>query len=273
MKRSVIFLILNCVMFFYLSGAQAQEVSSGNYDQPVQDVFQTELVYPQEKNEVQLTFYPSFRNGGEAGQLAFPFLLEYGLTDKWQMELGWNAFQCHFPDAGHSVSGTGNLEIGTQYSFMNICNTGFHAAFGMEVEVPLSKDENRIEESQWEYSPSVSLALDFPSLNRAQLFVQTGIVFSRNKSGDEDAEGHELQVNGGFFMPFNRIVWTSELSWGTNQWDGGNENQLYYTSGIIFNLPGNWETGLGFPIGLNKQSDSFMILALLTFEFGLEKKK
>lgn len=271
MKRSVKPFITTCILFFYLFGAKAQDTRSINYYQPVQDVFQTELVYPQEKNEVQLTFYPAFRNNSQTDQLNLPLLLEYGLTDRWQIELSWNVFQSRFPANGHPVSRIGNLEVGTQYSFMNINNSRFHAALGMEVEIPLNNPKG-YEESQWEYEPYISLALDLPSLNHAQLFAQTGIGFIQNKTEDEETEGNELQVNGGFFVPFNKIVLTSELSWWTNKWDGGEENQLYLTPGAIFNLPGSWETGLGIPVGLNKQSDKFMILAILTFEFGLTKE-
>ncbi len=271
MKSRITILTLFSLLTYPQSKIVAQNDTEKNYYQPIQDVFQTELVYPQEKNEVQLSFFPAFRHSDNENYIGFLIATEYGLTDNWQISFEWNTFQGIFPDFGPSVTGIGDVDIGTQYSFMNIGNSNFHAAFGLELTVPLGNAEKGLGEDQWEYEPYVSLALDFPSLNHAQLFAQAGLGFTQNKKNNDEPEFNELAFSGGFFVPFNKITLVSELSWTGNKWDGGEEDELYLTPGIILNLPGNWETGLGIPVGLNKQSDDFMILAVLTFEFNLTK--
>jgi hypothetical protein len=260
--------VFTCFLCLHSAWIVAQESAAKSYRQPIQDVFQTELVYPQEEGEVQITFSPEFRRGSGANHLALPFLAEYGLTDSWQVELRWNAFQGRFPKTGTNTLGTGNLEAGTQYSFMNIGNTGFHTALGFEIDIPLGNENEETDGSQWEYAPYASIALDLPALNNTQLFMQAGICFT----GDEGWAGKELNVSGGLFVPFNKLVFTSELSWRNSKLYSGDENQLYLTPGIIINLPSSWEAGLGIPVGLNKNSDKFTILALLTYEFSLNRK-
>ncbi len=251
----VIFLFLHCNLF-------AQEVTSRKYYQAVQDVFFTELVYPQEEGELQISCTPGYKKSDEANQFSLPFLVEYGITDRWQVELSWNSFENRFSGSESTARGIGNLEVGTQFSFMNVRNSSFHAACGFEVEVPLGNEE--LSEDSWEYAPYILGALDLPSVNNSQLFAKAGIGFL-----SEAADKNELNFSGGVFVPFNKVVITSELSWWGNFKDENNENQFFFTPGVIINLPGAWETGVGIPVRLNKKSDKFMILAVLTFEFGL----
>jgi len=53
-----------------------------------QEVFQTELVFPQEKGETQLTLIPQFNDGDEADVRQLGVVMEYGITDQWQVEAG-----------------------------------------------------------------------------------------------------------------------------------------------------------------------------------------
>ena len=264
--------VFGCFLFFYSSKVVAQESSEKKYYQPIQDVFQTELVHPQEKNEVQLTFNPVFGKNDGGSYLNLPMLAEYGLTDRWQVELLWNTLQTQFPENGTAYSEIGDLEVGTQYSFMNIANTNFHAALGFELEIPLSHEEGPADNNEWEYEPYVSVALDLPELNNAQLFAQTGVGFVRNKEEDKGLESEEYSVSGGFFIPINKLVFTSELTVYSGKSDSGRENRFYLTPGAVFNLPGAWEAGVAVPLGLNKRSDEFMVLAILTYEFSLGKE-
>lgn len=258
--------VFGCFLFFYSANLLAQESSKKDYYQPIQDVFQTDLVYPQEKSEVQLTFNPVFGKHDAGSYLNLPLLAEYGLTDRWQMELQWNTLETQFPESGKTYSEIGDLEVGTQYSFMNIGNTDFHSALGFELGIPLRHEEGTSDEDVWEYEPYVSVALDLPALNNAQLFAQTGVGFARNQEEKEGLEAEEFSVSGGFFIPFNKVVFTSELSFYSI--DSGDVKQFYLTPGVIFNLPGAWEAGVAAPLGLNSQSDNFMFMAILTYEFS-----
>ncbi|MEN6454344.1 MAG: hypothetical protein ABFD10_08790 [Prolixibacteraceae bacterium] len=252
------------IVVFYSVQLSAQPAKK-KYVQLLQDVFQTELVYPQEKTEFQFTMFPVYYQHFGYEQYQLPFIAEYGITGKWQLELEWNTFQYKKLHPGNSVSGTGDLEIGTKYSFMNIGNSDFHAAAGFEMGIPLGNGDKKLGEGLWEYEPYLLMAVDFPKLNNAQLFGQTGISFVQQKEIDEP-EGNELNMGGGFFIPCRSFIFSSELTW----YHSKEANQLFYTPGAVLTMKKGWETGLAFPLGLNKQTLNFGIMAMITFEFNME---
>lgn len=266
-------LIAAFVLLFMSPDIRAQQTNSSSYHQYLQDVFQSELVYPQEKNEFQITLLPQYQTSSDFNSFNIPFNTEFGLTDSWQVALGLNSFRKIVPHSGSSVSGIGDLQIGSKYSFMNIRNSNFHAAVGFELSIPFRSDDNDDDNRFISYEPYISFAVDFPKLNQIHLFAMTSMEFFGQKNKvDEDMEPTEFNLNGGFLFPYKFIVLTTEFSCNTNKLSGGDEIELYYTPGLILNLPGTWETGLGVPIGLNQQSDSFGIIAMFTFEFSILDK-
>jgi len=251
-------------------------------EQPIQEVFQTDLVYPQEKGEVQLTLAPQFHRAGQSRQWIIPLSIEYGLTDAWQVELEWAMFQHRNPGEESTTFGIGDLEIGTQYSFMNLAGAHFHAAGALHILFPTGNVNDDLTEGFIEYEPSLILARDFPGLNNLQLFTQVGIgLVQRIKSPDAPKErepaAHEFFLRAGFFLPFKLPVgtfaFTSEFTWTTNAWNNsGEEDQKYYTPGLVWNLPHGWEIGIGAAIGLNDDADAYRIIGMLTYEFETQKR-
>jgi hypothetical protein len=261
-------------------GAAADDKKAAR-EQPLEEVFQTDLVYPQDKGEVQVTFAPRFQRGGKFHRLILPLKIEYGITDAWQVELGWESLQQHHPDEGASTVGLGDLRIGTKYSFMNMANTHVHTAVGFDLLVPVGNINRGLTEGLLEYEPFVILAQDFPALHNLQLFTQVGVgLVQRVKQADNPAEresaAHESTLNVGFFLPFDlpvgTFIFTSEFNWRTNRWNNdGQEDQKYYTPGLVWHLPGGWELGIGAAIGLNHDADKYRIISTLTFEFDTQK--
>lgn len=262
-------------------GAAAHEKKEGR-EQPIKELFQTDLVYPQEKGEVQLTLAPRFHRAGKSRSLMFPLRIEYGITDAWQVGLGGEIFKHRNPDEGSTTSGIGDLEIGTKYSFMNIADSNFHAAVGFDILFPTGDINRRLTEGFIEYEPSLILAKDFPKLRNLQLFTQAGMGFVQRVKRPADPEdkepaAHEFTLNAGFFLPFNlpsgKFIFTSEFNWMTNRWNNdGRQDQKYYTPGLVWNLPGGWEAGIGTAIGLNRGADDYRIIGTLTFEFDTQKR-
>lgn len=105
------------------SSALAQEEK----DQPLQEVFQTEMVYPQEKGALQFSAALIF--GRVNKKFSNDLTLEYGLTQAWQVSLQWESFARQKTEGGLISRGSGDLRIGTKYSFMNI--RGSHFQKGM----------------------------------------------------------------------------------------------------------------------------------------------
>lgn len=276
MKKALLNLILQAAIFILSpSNIWAQQQEG---EQPLQELFQTDTVYPQQKGEIQFTLAPRFREEAEGKNEDFteiPVRLQYGITDAWQVELGWEAFVNRNPDDGESDSGIGDLEVGTKYSFINIADSNFHAAGLFQVVFPTGDVDEQLSEGFIRFEPSLILAKDFPGLSDLQLFAQTGFSFVErvrepDNPEDEEPEAHEFILNGGFFIPVQQLVFVTEINWNNNEWNNdGEKDELYVTPGLVWSLSKSWEIGAGMPVGLTEDSDDFRVIGMVTYSFDI----
>jgi hypothetical protein len=255
----------------------AQEKDVELREQPIQEVFQTGLVYPQERGEVQLSYTSRFSKGKHHSALETLLNFEYGITDRWQVEIEWNAMNRRTEIGEVATRGRGDLSIGTQYSFMNMRRSNFHSAIGFEVTFPTGSVEKELSEGFIEYEPYLIVARDFPKLNNLQIFSQVGVglvqrVRRRVGADEEEPAAHEFNFNAGMFMPFRRMVFTGEFNLSTNRWNnGGQEREMYLTPGVIWRLPHAWEIGFGVPVGLTRDSDKSGAILRVVYEFSTRR--
>jgi hypothetical protein len=234
--------------------------------QPLQELIRTEVVYPQEKGELQLTLLSTadkVRNDGSV--LAFPLEVEFGLTDAWQVGLEWGTYSR--VTKGDAVSsGRGGLAVGTKYSFMNIKGSDVHAAVGLEAEFPGGLGADGLREDRREVEPFVALAADLRE--GVQAFFHVGRSFTRGTSdGDAGAESPvNVQWNTGALVALRRVTLAGELNTRTNGSPWARGGELYATPSITFLLPSPWEMGVGVPIGLNGRSDRFGVSIHVIYE-------
>ena len=266
MKKTLFIAVLLALPLGFGSDAMSQ----AERDQPIQEVFQTELVYPQEKGAFQLTSTSTF--GSVNKKFSNELALEYGLTHSWQIGLQWESFARKKNEDGLISRGSGDLRIGTKYSFMNIRDSNFHSAIGFELGLPAARASKGISESQIEYEPYVIVAKDFPRLSRLQLFSQLGLTFAHSTTGstasDDKADGKTIEWNSGMFVPYRQVRFTTEINWSK----GTKENNLYLTPGIIWKLPRDVEFGVGIPTGISRNADGFRMIVKLLYEFGGAKR-
>ena len=250
------------------AGFESEAVAQDERDQPLQEVFQTELVYPQEKGAFQFTTASTFSlvNKKFSSDLA----VEYGLTHAWQIDLQWESFARRTED-GSISRGPGDLSIGTKYSFMNIRGSNFHSAVGFELGLPAANPKKGISEGKIEYQPYVVIAKDFPRLSRLQLFSQFGITVARSINiSSASADNHDEKTtewNSGMFVLYRQVRFTTEINWSK----GGAENNLYLTPGIVWRLPHDLEFGVGNPIGLSRDADRVRTIVKLVYELGVTR--
>jgi hypothetical protein len=258
-------MLLIAVLLALSAGFGSEGMAQDDRNQPVQEVFQTELVYPQEKGAFQFTSASTF--GRVNKKFSNELSLEYGLTHAWQMGLQWESF-ARKTNEGLISRGSGDLRLGTKYSFMNVRGSNFHTAVGFEVGLPAASARKGISEGKIEYEPYVILAKDFPGLSRLQLFSQLGLTFAhsitRSTASDDNLDGKTIEWNSGMFVPYRRARFTTEINWSKNT----KENNLYLTPGIIWKLPRELEFGLGVPLGLSRDAESFRMITKLVYEFG-----
>jgi hypothetical protein len=240
-------------------------------DQPLQEVFQTELVYPQEKGAFQLT--SSFTLNPASRELSNDLTIEYGLTRSWQVDLQWQSFARRKTDDGLISRGSGDLRLGAKYSFMRMHGSNFHSAIGFELGLPAAGASKGISESKIEYEPYVVVARDFPGWSRLQLFSQLGLTFSHSvvRSTDDQNNPNKktIEWNGGMFVPYHRARFTSEISWSKDP----TESTLYLTPGLVWKLPHEVEVGVGTPVGISRGAERFKLMVHLVYEFGGDREE
>ena len=235
---------------------------------------------------MQLTFGPRrFSGSDEIGEL--PFSAEYGITDRWQVEVEYTAFSRVHLDPSGEAQGHGDVEIGTKYAFMQIAGSDTHAAVGVSATIPSGSVARGLSEGLVEVEPFVCAAHDFRKLARMQLFGQAGVTLVHrvhalpaDESGDDPGDGgdvaptdpHELFLNVGAFVPIRSFRATLELNWTTNQWNHeGDQSSLYVTPGVVWEAAPGWELGFGVPIGASHDADRARVIGMVIYEFDTRK--
>lgn len=248
-------------------------VSTNHVKRPIEELFKTDLVYPQENGELEVEVASFYQNHAGGDTWTIPISFEYGLTDNWQVEAGWDALVQRYPKNQAIARGVGDLELGTQYSFMNIGGSLFHLATRFSLQIPVGDVNKDLSEGFLQYEPAVILARDVPELHHTEFFAEIGASLLQRVNTPKDADAaqpaaHELKSGTGFFVLFPHGAATMELNWANNQWNHhGTENELYLTPGYLWRVSRSVEIGLGIPIGLNRSSDRFEVSAHLVWEF------
>ena len=201
--------------------------------QPIQEVFQSNLVYPQEKNEIQFTFFPSYRKNRNSEKLGTLMEIEYGISDDFQVIVEWDGLLYHNPDRGSTLSGAGNLELGAQYSWMALGDGNMHCSLGSLLEFPVGSLENGLNEGFLEWKTFFILARDFPQWNQSQLFMEIGFNWLdriRTPRNNLVLGADSLFWNLGGFFPIDLWRVVLEINGVNNKWDDGGENEIFFYS-------------------------------------------
>ena len=255
------------------SFAEPKKHSDKIVPQPIQEMFQSNLVYPQEKDEIQFTLFPSF-NKNQSGQKARTlFEVEYGITDAFQVIFEWDGLLFQNPVTGPTIAGPGNIEVGAQYSWMALGDGNTHFSFGNLIELPVGPVANGLTEGFIEVQPFIVLARDFPELNQSQIFFEFGFDWVdqvRNVPESSEPEVDSISWNVGAFFPIGFWRATLEINGSNNKWDGGSRNDIYITPGTIYKLSKEWEIGIAAPIGATNTSDDYRVVGYLMWEFELD---
>src|SRR3979409_1295260 len=146
-------LLFIAVLLALTAGSNSKAMAQIVRDQPLQEVFQTELVYPQEKGAFQFTSASTF--GTVNKKFSHELAVEYGLTHAWQIGLQWESFARKTNEDGLISRGSGDLRLDTKNSFMNMRGSNFHSAVGFELGLPGASAKKGISEGKIEYEPYV----------------------------------------------------------------------------------------------------------------------
>ena len=257
----------------YSSFAEPKKSRGQIVPQPIQEMFQSNLVYPQEKDEIQFTLFPSFKKSQNAQNIRTLFEVEYGITDALQVIFEWDGLLYKNPRSNPAIAGVGNIEVGAQYSWMGMGDGNTHFSFGNLIEFPVGPVESGLTEGFLEIQPFIVLARDFPEFNQSQVFLEFGFDWVkqiRNVPESIQPETNNISWNIGAFYPIELWRATLEINGNNNKLDGGSINEIYITPGTIYKLSKEWEIGMATPIGITKTSDDYRVIGYLMWEFELD---
>jgi hypothetical protein len=223
--------------------------------QPLQELFFTEVVYPQQKHEVQLTFGTLVdRMRPDKSALARAGV-EYGLTDNWQVEAGWDGYsRFHKNPLRHAR--TERLSIGTKYSWMNIAHSPVHAAAGFEIEFTRADVFPEGEgERGTQLEPFLALAADLPHgitvFGSGGLSLQKDQIIELTRGHAPDDEG---MLSGGMLVQLRRITLAAEYTSRSDEAPWRLNGSPLVTPSLTFHPGGEWELAAGVPTGVRRGS-------------------
>lgn len=236
--------------------------------QPLQELVLTEVVYPQERGEVQLTVASLVDRSGPGAAAMTPLSIEYGLTNRWQVEAGWNGYR----QTASLLSRyrTESVSVGTKYSFMNIAHSHVHAAVGLDADFhPMAVDD--IEEADGtEIEPFVSMAIDLP--RRVTLFASVGTGLGSSEVADlfrhGEAPKQAATISVGGLVAFHHLTLTTEYTDRSDALPWRVDGAPLLTPGFVLHPGGDWELGLGAPIGMRTGEHTVGFAMHVLKEFG-----
>jgi hypothetical protein len=240
-----------CLILFLPEISQAQEELE--MDEYIQEFFLGQTVFPQEKKEIQFTLKPSFTKKSE-GLISIPFEMEYGFTDRLQIEIEIPYF-ISFPSGARTAKGFGNAEIGLMYSILKK-NRPFSLSAG--VSVPLHTAGQKFKEDD------EVLVESFAVIGRQFGNVQVhGNVVTEFVKGD-------MLLNYGLSSVLNlgRCNATLEVS-GARE----DERVFFVSPGFIWKQSDGFEFGIAFSKSLTPSAREWGIVGIITREFSIARRK
>lgn len=239
-----------------LSTASAAQCAKGAH-RPVEDLFRSDVVFPQEAGEVQLEMIPSVVRtaGGDVSGLGAAW--EYGLTDVWQIEGAWEGPIRSQVRGDSAVTRFGGASVGTKRSFMCIGGSPYNVSIGLDVEGGDGASAK----------PALIVGRDFGD-QTTQVF--GGVVGQLPLTRAAPASGVTATL-GAFLRLANTEKGTlhgsTELSIES---DGARPDLVQLTPGLLWHSPDAWEFGLGYVLATTN-GIGHQLLAHVVYEFGGDK--
>ena len=235
-------------------GAQSDRPNSSVTRRP-QDVPRGNLVYPQERGELQITVASGFARG--EGQIVLPLSIEYGITGAWQIdaELETSAPFRRTSDAAGNRAGITGGGIGIQRTWIGMRGAPNHLAVGAELEVDRADDGNELA-----LSPNVALGRDVGADGRAHLFAH-----AQAEVGTGELEP---ATSAGIIVPAGRTLLVAEWTRQPSDSDElqGRRFTTELTPGVILDI-GEFELVAGAPVRVGRDSPRVGAILKLTREF------
>lgn len=223
-----------------------------DFEQPIQQFFISKIVFPQEKGEWEITIIPALRKSDVAKDLELGWKVEYGASDKLELELEMSYLWLNPAGLSHP-RGLGNVELGVLYNFVPL-DRPVGVSVSSEVELPAGGKNVTDDEVEWE-----TLLILAKSFGRAQVHFNVGVGLAEDH--------HKFIYNVASVIPLDQSF---ALTLEVNGIELIEEHEPYLTPGLYFRAFDEeplFELGVGFPIALSGDSTPWGIIGKLTLEF------
>lgn len=251
LRRAVV-----CSVAVALVAATAAQAQEGSVDEFFQELFLGESVYPQEWRELQFsTGFLSRHEGRHDHRL--PVLLEYGITDRFQVALELPVDWVREDDERHR--GVGNIELETYWNIFNDPCSGWAAGLGFGLGFPTATEE--VGEDAYIYEPFFVVYRQIDACTAWN--VSAGIEIEDSREEDETEVAGE--VAAALIRRCDPFVFLLESGVEIES----EETPVRLAPGAYWQPQNaNWEIGASLPIGLNSHAPDVGAFVLVTFEFG-----
>jgi hypothetical protein len=250
---------LGITLFAVLIGAAAPVAAQCGRDvrRPVEDLFLSDVVFPQEKHEVQLEMIPSVARVPGGSVSAVGAAWEYGLTDAWQIQGAWDGPARRRVGNDSTTTTFSGASVGAKRSFMCLGGSPYDASIGLDFE----RGDDRSSAK-----PAFIVGRDFGD-QAAHLFASAvaDIPFTRPLSPGST-------VTLGFFArlaPKRIGEWrgSTEVSFTS----GGSQTSTWlFAPGLLWHSPDAWEFGAGYAVSMTGRA-GHQLRTHIVYEFGGDK--
>lgn len=222
--------------------------------QPIQELFLTDVVYPQEKGEIQFTVGALVDRTRDDRAALMPLSIEYGITNRWQVEASWDGYtQFHSAPFAHLRSA--RKSIGAKYAFMNIAHAPVHAAIGFDVEFPDKGAIEDDEETDVEFEPSLSMAAGLT--HHVTVFAAANLSLSRRDASalfEGEPPDDPGTLGGGVMFTMARVTAALEYTNRSDNLPWRINGSPIVTPSLTVHPGAQWELGFGVPVGVRAGS-------------------
>jgi hypothetical protein len=229
----------------------------------VEDLFGSDVVYLQERGEVQLEVKPARTRDRDVRTTTLEGDIEYGARDWWQIETEWGAREWTRSPDGTVTADVGAIALGTRLGWRCLGGSPYHLAMGVDVSLP-SDVLGDIGEATRHVglAPSVILARDVT--RTAQLFTMFELDARVNHRRTGIADWTYTSDTGMFVRMVRGFRLTAELSV-----EGGpdQDNEIHVIPGVLWHRGDTIEIGVGFLAPVSHDA-SRGVLAHVVCEFG-----
>ena len=247
---------------------------------------ETDLVETQDPKTLEFTFSPQFEDAIERDVVRYRFRLKYGITEHLELRGVFVWFTGNPAKSDEWQTDLSNAGLGIKYKIKQWTgHTGLRSAVGFNYEFPLGNPPEEIVDRYSRYKPYIVFSRFLESNPRIETFLNTTLTFVGDTPFREKPSKkrpyHSLKLTAGGIYNTSIMRYIFEVSYRTTEIDGGNDNQVFVTPGIVWNiprestrfLPGSWQLSTGVEIPVTNEDENYRVFAKLKWDFDLFKKK